>query len=100
MRLSNLNHKRYSILILNANAFVQLFGGFLIALSSLPEWIHWIKYLSLFRYALEVQLVLKLTPIIDLTLYYTCTGILQAMSINEINGKYYCPNGTFTEQPV
>ena len=33
---------------------MQLFGGFLIALSSLPEWIRWVKYLSLFRYSLEV----------------------------------------------
>ena len=35
--------------------FLQLFAGFLIALSSLPEWISWIKYLSLFKYSLEVR---------------------------------------------
>ena len=34
---------------------LQLFGGFLIALDSLPGWIHWMKYLSLFRYAIEVK---------------------------------------------
>ena len=34
--------------------FVQLFGGFFIALDSLPVWLRWIKYLSLFRYGLEV----------------------------------------------
>jgi len=33
----------------------QLFGGFLIGLSSLPEWIQWMKYISLFRYAIEVS---------------------------------------------
>ena len=34
---------------------VQLFGGFFIALDSLPVWLRWIKYLSLFRYALEAS---------------------------------------------
>ena len=45
---------------------LQLFGGFLIALSSLPEWLQWIKYLSLFRYSLEVWTDLdhSYTPII------------------------------------
>ena len=33
----------------------QLFGGFLIALDSLPGWIRWMKYLSLFRYSVEVK---------------------------------------------
>lgn len=33
---------------------VQLFGGFLIALQSLPNWLQWFKYASFFRYATEV----------------------------------------------
>ena len=34
---------------------LQLFGGFLIGLSSLPVWINWMKYISIFRYAIEVS---------------------------------------------
>lgn len=33
----------------------QLFGGLLIALDSLPEWIGWFKYLSFMRYGIEVS---------------------------------------------
>ena len=34
---------------------LQLFGGFIIGLTSLPLWIQWMKYLSIFRYAIEVD---------------------------------------------
>ena len=34
---------------------VQLFGGALIGLSSLPSWIRWMKYISVFRYSVEVS---------------------------------------------
>lgn len=43
--------------VCNDNAInfpVQLFGGFLIALQSLPNWLQWLKYASFFRYATEV----------------------------------------------
>ena len=33
---------------------VQLFGGLLVALNSLPSWIGWMKYISFIRYATEV----------------------------------------------
>ena len=48
---------------------LQLFGGFLIALSSLPEWLQWIKYLSLFRYSLEVWTDLDCSY----NMQYSCT---------------------------
>lgn len=34
---------------------LQLFGGFLVSLNSLPVWLRWLKYLSLFRYSIEVS---------------------------------------------
>ncbi len=33
---------------------MQLFGGFFIALDSLPIWVQWVKWLSIFRYGVEV----------------------------------------------
>ena len=39
----------------------QLFGGFLLTLDSLPVYIRWLQYLSLFRYAVEVLSVYVLT---------------------------------------
>ncbi|XP_064387241.1 broad substrate specificity ATP-binding cassette transporter ABCG2-like [Halichondria panicea] len=52
----------------------MLFGGFLIGLSSIPDWISWMKYLSIFRYSIE------------------------AISVNELQDQWYSeklgPNGT------
>ena len=33
----------------------QLFGGLFISLDSLPVWLQWLKYLSVFRYGVEVS---------------------------------------------
>lgn len=54
-------------------SLLQLFGGFFIALRSLPEWLRWIKYLSLFRYGLE------------------------ALSINELRGQQFRVTNTSTD---
>lgn len=35
--------------------YFQIFGGVLVNISSLPEWIQWIQYLSLFRYTINVS---------------------------------------------
>ena len=35
---------------------LQLFGGLLITLESLPAWIGWMKYLSFVRYIMEVSI--------------------------------------------
>ena len=43
--------------LLQTCAPLQLFGGFLIALESLPNWLHWLKYASFFRYATEVSIM-------------------------------------------
>lgn len=53
--------------LLSALTFVlsMLFGGFFISLSSLPVWLSWLKYLSLFRYGTE------------------------ALAINELRGQQY-----------
>ncbi|XP_064387242.1 broad substrate specificity ATP-binding cassette transporter ABCG2-like [Halichondria panicea] len=48
--------------------FQMLFGGLFISLDSLPVWLQWIKYLSLFRYSVE------------------------ALAHNEIVGQCYCSN--------
>ena len=37
------------------DVIMQLFGGFLISLDSLPVYVSWLKYLSIFRYATEVR---------------------------------------------
>ena len=34
---------------------LQVFAGFLINLNSLADWISWLQYLSIFRYALHVR---------------------------------------------
>ena len=33
---------------------LQVFGGVLVNLNSLLDWLSWIKYISIFRYAIEV----------------------------------------------
>ncbi|PIK50784.1 ATP-binding cassette transporter subfamily G member 2a [Apostichopus japonicus] len=54
--------------IMSAMVFVlsMIFGGVLVNISSLPEWIQWIQYLSLFRYTIN------------------------ALSINEFVGQTFC----------
>jgi ATP-binding cassette subfamily G (WHITE) protein 2 len=63
--------------LLSALAFVlsMLFGGFFIALKSLPVWLRWLKYLSLFRYGLE------------------------ALSINELRGREFYAEGFNSSSP-
>ena len=36
------------------SASLQVFGGVLVNLNSLLNWLSWLKYLSIFRYAIEV----------------------------------------------
>ncbi|XP_071829121.1 broad substrate specificity ATP-binding cassette transporter ABCG2-like isoform X2 [Apostichopus japonicus] len=48
----------------------MIFGGVLVNISSLPDWIEWIQYLSLFRYTIN------------------------ALSVNEFVGQTFCDNGT------
>lgn len=49
--------------LLIAMCFVlsMLFGGFLVSLNSLPWWIRWLKYLSIFRYSIEALAINELT---------------------------------------
>ncbi|KAL5486908.1 hypothetical protein EMCRGX_G019448 [Ephydatia muelleri] len=58
--------------------FSMLFGGFLLALASIPAWVRWMKYLSLFRYSVE------------------------ALAINELKGQLFyntLSNGTCIAEP-
>ncbi len=43
------------------NLTFQQFGGVLIALESLPDWIGWLQYVSFLRYAVEVRMRLLVT---------------------------------------
>lgn len=62
---------------------LQLFGGFFIALDSLPVWVSWLKWLSIFRYGVEVRTYVcvyvckymyacTLTSVTKLRMYYMC----------------------------
>uniref|UniRef100_A0A1X7TD60 ABC-2 type transporter transmembrane domain-containing protein n=1 Tax=Amphimedon queenslandica TaxID=400682 RepID=A0A1X7TD60_AMPQE len=36
---------------------IQLFGGVLLTLDTIPVWIRWLQYVSLFRYSIEAIVV-------------------------------------------
>ena len=44
---------------------MQLFGGFLIALDSLPQWLQWLKYGSFFRYGTEASVFFILRTLVN-----------------------------------
>eukprot|EP00731_Ephydatia_muelleri_P018504 Em0011g544a len=66
----------------------MLFGGFLIALESLPEWLQWLKYASFFRYGTEA---LSINEMKD-KLFGNCTGPLY--DNRTCNFLSVCYNGT------
>lgn len=51
---------------------LQVFGGVLVNLNSVLDWLSWIKYISIFRYAIEViQLTLYSSFRIKVVQFYT-----------------------------
>ncbi|XP_046581396.1 broad substrate specificity ATP-binding cassette transporter ABCG2-like [Haliotis rubra] len=64
-----------NLLIALCYVFMMLFSGLLVNLSSIADWLVWLKWFSIFRYSLD------------------------ALSINELSGEVFCdngPNGTCT----
>ena len=57
MALSSLE-THHMVLVVEAvfSLVYKIFGGVLIGLNSLPLWIRWMKYISIFRYSLEVHI--------------------------------------------
>ncbi|XP_019854880.1 PREDICTED: ATP-binding cassette sub-family G member 2-like [Amphimedon queenslandica] len=54
----------------------MLFGGFLITLESLPVWIRWFQYFSVFRYAVEALVVNEVDGLVfDLTFNNTVRSV-------------------------
>lgn len=60
------------LLNLHVPCMLQLFGGLLIALESLPPWVQWLKYFSFIRYGIEVSYVYA-----KLYLHVCCDCLLQ-----------------------
>jgi hypothetical protein len=68
---------------------LQLFGGALIGLSGLPAWISWMKYVSVFRYSVEVRA--------DFVLLDVSFFLWQALAVNEMKGQTYMEELTINE---
>ena len=47
----------------------QLFSGLLVNLSTMGDWLSWIRYLSIFRYSLNVSFALALSLSLCLSLF-------------------------------
>lgn len=62
-----------NLLIALCYVFMMLFSGLLVNLSTMAEWLRWIRYLSIFRYSLN------------------------ALYINELKDKAYCAPGNTTD---
>ncbi|XP_033108287.1 broad substrate specificity ATP-binding cassette transporter ABCG2-like isoform X2 [Anneissia japonica] len=50
-----------TLLISMAYVFMMVFGGFLVNISSLPSWLQWLQYTSIFRYSLNTLLINEFT---------------------------------------
>ncbi|XP_060063497.1 broad substrate specificity ATP-binding cassette transporter ABCG2-like [Ylistrum balloti] len=61
--------------------FMMVFGGLLVNLDSIADWLEWIKWFSVFRYGLNALLVNELK---DLNLYNKTTGIICGNGIEEL----------------
>ncbi|XP_071953602.1 broad substrate specificity ATP-binding cassette transporter ABCG2-like isoform X2 [Antedon mediterranea] len=46
-----------TLLVSMAYVFMMVFGGFLVNISSLPSWLQWLQYTSIFRYSLNTLLI-------------------------------------------
>ncbi|XP_069124330.1 broad substrate specificity ATP-binding cassette transporter ABCG2-like isoform X1 [Argopecten irradians] len=61
--------------------FMMVFGGLLVNLDSIADWLEWIKWFSIFRYGLNALLINELK---DLNLYNTTTGSICGTGIEEL----------------
>merc|ERR1711962_1860202 len=64
-----------TLLVAVCYIFMMIFSGLLLNVATLPEWLQWLQYLSIFRYSLN------------------------ALSVNELDGLNFCntdKNGTVT----
>lgn len=77
-------HASYAICISfdSMNIILQLFGGAIVSLESLGDWVSWLRYLSFAKYGVEVSNSVRETGS-DLMLS------LQALSINELDGLIF-----------
>ncbi|XP_033741263.1 broad substrate specificity ATP-binding cassette transporter ABCG2-like isoform X2 [Pecten maximus] len=61
--------------------FMMVFGGLLVNLDSIADWLEWIKWFSIFRYGLNALLVNELK---DLNLYNKTTGQICGTGMEEL----------------
>ena len=78
------NYNYIKLSILCAYVYVQVFTGYLISLDSIPVWLSWLQWLSIFRYAFAVSLY---KAQMGRLLYFV---IMQALTENELENRNFC----------
>jgi ATP-binding cassette subfamily G (WHITE) protein 2 len=65
----------------------MLFGGFLITLESLPVWLQWLQYFSIFRYSVEALAVNEISGLtFNVTINNVTTQEVAGESLLEVQG--------------
>jgi ATP-binding cassette subfamily G (WHITE) protein 2 len=76
-----------SLLIAMCYVFQMLFGGFLITLESLPVWLQWLQYFSIFRYSVEALAVNEISGLtFNVTINNVTTQEVAGESLLEVQG--------------
>jgi len=64
-----------------------VFTGYLISLDSIPVWLNWLQWFSIFRYAFAVSNLGKNGIV---SIFYHLINIMQALTENELEDRNFC----------